>query len=472
VRRPLIAIAVLALATACASPGLPPGGPTISSFPRVIATVPDTNAVNVRPNRVLVRYDDVIGEQAAGGNLSRIVLISPWDGEPRVDWRRTGMAIRPRGSWRTNTAYTITIIPGVADLKGAASPYGYLLRFSTGATIPEGTIRGVAFDWIAARPVARATVLATDVTDTTLTFITVADSTGRFELTTVPPGRYVVRAIDEKTPNRMLDPREAWDSATVTLTDSARTDLYTFVHDTLPVRIAELRLSDSATVTLILDKPLLPGAPLPVSGVRVVATDSSVIPVVAVLTAAEARVEQERADSIRRARDTTAGARLPGAPTLPRRTIDPTQRRDTVAALVLPTSARLAPATELVVRLARTLAPGGTYRITLTGLRNLLGVEGSATRVLIVPRAIAPDSIRTTPPADTRDSTPSPRPATPPPTTPVPATRPPTPDTRAPAPATRPSAPVTRPPAPVTRPPAPVTRPPAPLTRPPSLSRR
>ncbi len=421
-RLALSAVAVLALAAGCASPGLPPGGPTISSFPRVIATLPDTNARNVRPNRVLVRYDDVIGEQAAGGSLSRVVLISPWDGEPRVDWRRTGMAIRPRGNWRTNTAYTVTILPGVTDLKSAPSPTGYVLTFSTGAEIPQTAIRGVAFDWVASRPVARATILATAVTDTTLTYITVADSTGRFELTTVPPGRYVVRAIDEKTPNRTLDPRESWDSATVALTDSARTDLYLFVHDTLPVRISELRLADSASVTLTFDKPLLPGVTIPVTGASVVASDSSVVPVLSVLTAEASRLEQQRADSVRRASDTTARQPAPRVPpTAPRRTIDPTQRRDTAAVVALPKSARTAPTTELVLRLGQPLAPGGTYRVTLTGLRNLLGVERSATRLLIVPRAVAPDSSRTKPAAGVRDTTRPPRP----PAAPTPRTRPP-----------------------------------------------
>ena len=136
-RHALTVTGVLALAAACASPGLPPGGPTVSAFPRVIATLPDTNALNAKPNKVLVRYDDVIGEQANGADLSRSVLISPWDGEPRVEWRRTGMTIRPKGDWRANTAYTITILPGITDFRNKPSTFGYELRFSTGASIPQ-----------------------------------------------------------------------------------------------------------------------------------------------------------------------------------------------------------------------------------------------------------------------------------------------------------------------------------------------
>lgn len=395
-RHALTAIAVLAMVIGCASPGMPPGGPTISSFPRVIATLPDTNARNARPNKVLVRYDDVIGEQAAGGNLSRAVLISPWDGEPRVEWKRTGMTIRPKGGWRPNTAYTITILPGITDLKGQPSPFGFVFRFSTGPDIPATAIRGVAFDWVLSRPIPGATVQGIDVRDTTLLYLAVADSTGRFELQGVPAGTYRVRAFEEKTPNRTLEPREPWDTATVTLRDSARTDLYAFVHDTLPARISEVRQNDSVTISLLMDKPLLPGALIPPSSVRVLMADSTVLPVLAVSTAAERQAAQLRADSIARARDTTA--RTPrNAPQ--RRTIDPTQRRDTGIVSALPKPARAAPAIELFVTLGVPLKPATTYRIEIARLRNLLGVEGSATRVLITPRPTVTDTTRTTPPA-------------------------------------------------------------------------
>lgn len=402
-RHALTAIAVLALAAACASPGLPPGGPTISSFPRVIATLPDSNAVNVKPNKVLVRYDDVIGEQTGGQPLSRVVLLSPWDGEPKVDWRRTGMAISPRKGWRANTAYTITILPGVNDLKGTPSPYGYVLRFSTGATIPKAVLRGVAFDWVANRALPKATIQAIDATDTTLVHVTVADSTGRYELGTLPPGTYLVRAIDEKTPNRALDLREAWDTATVTVTDSARSDLYVFVHDTMPARISELRQNDSVSIGLTFDKPLKPGVAIPLSAVRVVTADSSVVDVESVLTVAEERLLRAKEDSIKQAADTTTRRPATEAPAA-RRTIDPTRRRDTVVTVPPPEPQKAPPVTELVIKLRAPLQPATTYRVTVTGVRNLLDRDGTSTRLLIIPRPAPPDSTRR-PPAAGRDST-------------------------------------------------------------------
>ena len=427
-RHALTAIAACAVIVgACASPGMPPGGPSVSSFPRVIATLPETSAVNVKPGKILIRYDDVIGEQSNGADLSKSVLISPWDGEPSVDWKRTGMTIRAKKGWRANTAYTITILPGIADFKGKASPFGYTMRFSTGPTIPKTAMRGVAFDWVQARPIPKATILAVDSKDTTLVYLTVADSTGRYELGAVPPGRYLILAIDEKQPNRTLEPREPWDSATVTLADSTRADLYLFIHDTIPPRVSEIRSTDSVTISLLFDKPLKPGVAIPVANARVMQSDSTVVPVLSIRTADEERIEQSRLDSLARLKDTTKVKPAdPNAP--PKRTIDPTRRRDTVATLPIPVATRKPPATELVLKLGSALKPGTTYRVTITGLRNLLGDEGTASRLLIIPKAAPIDTTKTprsgtqrpggppgsVPPRDSTKVVPPLKPATPP----------------------------------------------------------
>lgn len=409
-RRTLTAVVTVALAVACATPGLPPGGPTVSSFPRVIASLPDTNTLNARPGKVLIRYDDVIGEQANGGPLSRVVLISPRDGEPRVEWRRTGLAIRPKGDWMPNTAYTITVLPGIGDLSNKASPYGYVLRFTTGGAIPKSFLSGIAFDWSANRPLARATVSATSTRDTTVVHISVADSLGRFTIGAVPAGSYLIRAFGETTPNRVIDGREPWDSARVTLVDSSAVELYAFVHDTLPPRIAEVRQTDSVTISVMMDKPLLPGVAFAATIARVLLADSSVVPVTAVLTQEEDRVLRTRADSIARSKDTTV-MRAPDVAAALRRSIDPTRRRDTVITDPSPIPKRTQPTVDLVIRLGVPLKPASTYRVSIDGARNLMGVAGPSTRLLIIPKATPPDSSRGEAPA--RDTTGARRPAQP-----------------------------------------------------------
>jgi hypothetical protein len=389
VRRALIAALVVAAASAaCASVGPPPGGPTDADIPKIIAVVPDSNALNVRPTKVLVRYDDVINEQAGGGELSGLVLISPWDGTPRVEWKRTGITVRPRGPWRTNTPYTITILPGVADLRGNVVKETFVLRFSTGAAFPTTRVRGAVFDWVAYRALPKATVQLIDVKDTTLVYITASDSTGRYELTGVPAGTYVLRAIDEKTVNRELEPREPWDSTTITLTDSATATLHVVTRDTLPARITEVSLRDSVTIQIKLDHPLALTQRFDAASARVVsAADSQPLPVSMLLPAER---YQARRDSLARAAAPADSAGKP-APrdslARPRpRTIDPSVRRDTApkAPPLEPVKPRLV--TDLIIELATPVVPGTNYRVTLAGLSTLFGARGDVSRTLVVER--------------------------------------------------------------------------------------
>ncbi|MCU0626821.1 MAG: Ig-like domain-containing protein [Gemmatimonadaceae bacterium] len=417
-RRTLIAALLGGAAlAACASPGQPPGGPTDLVFPKVVATLPESNAVNARPNRVLIRFDDVISEQVQGGDLSRQVLVSPWDGGVDVAWRRTGLAIRPSKGWRPNTPYTVTVLPGIADLRGNQNKDGYTLRFSTGPDLPATAVRGVTFDWAAGKPLARALVQVLDRRDTTLAYITASDSTGRFELRMIPAGDYVVRAIDEKgTPNRALEPREPWDSVGIRLADSARAELYLVVRDTFPPRLGTPERRDSVTIVLPLDRPIDPTLRIDTSLVRIVAADSSVVRVTALLTSLQDSLRLAREDSIRVAGDTALQRAQ-------RRTLDPTLRRDTTSRAPLPVLSRPPLSSGLVARLAVPLAAGTNYRITLTGVRGIMGRAAPVSRTLVIPKAAPPDSTGARAPGDTSRVPPRAAPGTSPATVPRDTTR-------------------------------------------------
>ena len=121
VRRLIAAISLVA----CASQGDPPGGPPDAAPPVLVAIVPESGAVNMRPERVEFRFDEVVSERPSRApSLEQMVLISPSDGLPRVDWRRRTIAVRPRGDWKPNAVYTVTLLPGITDLRGNVMPSG------------------------------------------------------------------------------------------------------------------------------------------------------------------------------------------------------------------------------------------------------------------------------------------------------------------------------------------------------------
>jgi hypothetical protein len=346
----------------------------------LIGVVPDSGAVNVDPDRVEFRFDEVVSERPAGAtSLEQLVLISPSDGLPRVDWRRRSIAVRPRRDWQPNAVYTVTLLPGIADLRGNVMKSGSSVIFATGATIPDTRMAGILYDWVAATPARAGAVEAIALPDS-VTYVTRTDTSGRFVLAHLPPGAYAMRAWIDANNNRDLDPREAYDSASITLRDTASVSLFAFVHDTLPPRVNTVQVVDSTTLRVELSQPLDPEQRVDTSLFRLTAADSSVVALRAVLTADA--WERARADSLARA-DTSRRAPARGAP--------PAQR-DSV---VFP---RRVPASRFIVLTAAPLQPETSYRLIAVEARNLLGRAGTSARVFTTPRRAPADTTRRTPP--------------------------------------------------------------------------
>ena len=383
-RRLIVALALFG----CASQGAPPGGPPDSLAPNLIGVVPESGAVNVTPDRVEFRFDEVVSERPGGGapSLEQLVLISPSDGLPRVDWRRRSIAVRARRDWRENAVYTVTLLPGIADLRGNVMRSGKTVIFSTGATIPDTRIAGIVYDWVNGIAARNASIEALALPES-LAYVARTDSVGAFVLAHLPPGRYALRAWLDANNNRGLDPREAYDSAGVELRDTASVTLLAFVHDTLPPRINTVEVVDSMTLRVEFNQPLDPTQTVDTTRFRLTAADSSVVPLRSVLTAAAwdslQRDSIARADTTRRPAPPRAAAPLP-------RGLPP---RDTV---VLP---RPRPMSRFVVITAAPLLPETNYRLVALEARNLMARSGTSARVFTTPRRAAPaDTTRGAPP--------------------------------------------------------------------------
>ncbi len=375
--RRLIALAAL---LACASQGDPPGGPPDAVPPVLVAIVPESGAVNMRPERVEFRFDEVVSERPAGAaSLDQLVLISPSDGLPRVDWRRRSIAVRPRHEWKANAVYTVTLLRGITDLRGNVMNEGASVIFATGPTIPDTRIAGLLYDWVAGAPARAGAVEAIALPDSVV-YVARTDTAGRFALAHLPPGSYALRAWIDANNNRDLDPREAYDSVAVALRDTASVTLLAFVHDTLPLRINTVDVVDSTTLRVELSQPLDPEQALDTTLFRLTAADSSAVALRTVLAAVA--WDRAQADSIARA-DTT---RRP-----PARQVPPAPR-DSV---VLP---RPVPVSRFVVVTALPLQPETSYRLIAVEARNLLGRAGTSARVFTTPRRAPADTTRQAPP--------------------------------------------------------------------------
>lgn len=387
---------MIALAsTACASPGMPPGGPPDVAAPQLIAVAPDTGRTGTKPKEVIFRFDEVVAERPPGvTTLADLFLISPRDGTPDVSWHREEIAVRPRRGWRPNTTYTVTMLRGIADLRGNVRNTGASTFFSTGPSIPRTHVTGTVFDWVAGTPAAGSLVEALVPPDTTHAYVAVADSSGQFSLEHLAAGRYMVRAFVDRNRNRGIDPGESWDSVTVDLTDSTATELLVFRHDSLPPRIRDVAAIDSLSLRVTFDKPVDPQQSLTSANFIVIGPDSATVPI--------AGVGPVPKDTIATPAPSPAVQSRPPA-RVPRDTSTKTR----------PVMSRPAPIASVLIRLERPLVPKSVYRIRAIGLRGLLGQSGDSERAYTVPAPAPPAPAKSTPPP--AGTTPPPVNPTPPP---------------------------------------------------------
>jgi len=362
---------------------------------------------------------------SGASQLSQIFLISPRDGDANVGWHRSRLTVRPHKGFRANTAYRITMLPGLADLRGNVRRDGLTFLFSTGASFPTMSIIGTVFDWAAQRPANGAYIEATSLADTTLVYVTATDSLGRFDVGPLDPGTYRVRGLIDQNSNRVLDRGEKWDTTTTTVaTVRNAIELDAIERDTVAPTIGRVVADDSVTLHVDFTIPLDPSLPLQPALFRIQRTDSTELQIASVQwAAAYDRAKQvadsaARADSIARAARTDTARARPAPPPPPPPALPPTGARP---APPPPKPRALPPEHSVVVKLSPStpVAVRGTYVITARGVRSLVGKSTTKSFTFSVRPPAPPDTTKRAP----RDTTRRPPSARPPPR--PPAGRPP-----------------------------------------------
>ena len=391
--RRLIAAALVPLA--CASPGMPPGGPPDVAAPQIVSIVPDSGTVGVKPKEVIFHFDEVVSEKPPSATtLADLFLISPRDGVPSVSWHRDAITVKPSHGWRNNTPYSVILLRGLADIRGNVRNTGATTFFSTGPTIPHTRISGQVFDWVAGTPAVGALVESFVPPDSLHPFVALVDSTGGFTLDHLPSGRYTVRTYVDRNKNLSIDPSEPWDSATVNLTDSVQKEFLVFAHDTVPPRIRDIEVVDSLSLRVTFDKAIDPTQTLSAANFTLTAPDSTHVPIASAgpaqkdttlkVTPTEARPPATRQPAGR------APTRAPAdTTTVPKRVMS-----------------RPSPVAIVIVKLQHPLVPKTVYHVRAIGIRGLTGQTGDSERSYTSPAPPPPLPVAK-------------------PATPTPATRPP-----------------------------------------------
>jgi hypothetical protein len=402
-----------AVLLACARIEPPPGGPPDRAPPRLIATRPDSFAIlpGFR-GEAEFQFDEVISEggtpnrgQGTGG-LEKLIIVSPTNNVPDVNWRRNRITVRPKEGWRPNRVYRVQLLPGVTDLRNNRAQKGAVLTFTTGAPRPQTTLQGVVVDWSTSRPAPGGLVVASLLPDS-LAYRGVADSSGRFSLGPLPSGDYVVTGVLDQNQNQIQDSREAYGNGRVPRGRSDVGELWVFVHDTTAPRIQTVTVDDSVSATVAFTQKLDPRQRLTPRDARLrVLPDSAPTAIASILpkpvddslNRRGARPDTTRADSLK-----IDSLRPRPTPRQPAR-----QRPPTEAAL----TSRPPLFDQLVLRVPRPWRPGTRLVLELRGVRNITGVAGNPVGVVAVPEKPKPtgkDSLRAPTRTDSTKAAPVPR---------------------------------------------------------------
>ena len=369
---------------------MPPGGPPDVAAPQLLSITPDSGTVGVRPKEVVFRFDEVVAERPPSTtSLSDLFLISPRNGVPDASWHRDVVAVKPTRGWRPNTAYTVIMRKGLADIRGNVRNTGVTTFFSTGSTIPRTRITGNVFDWVSGSPGTGALVESFVPPDSAHAYIAIADSNGTFLMEHMPPGRYTLRAYVDRNNNQGIDPSEPWDSTSINVTDSAKSDLVIFVHDTIPPKIRDVAATDSVTLRVSFDKPVDPTQNLTVANFAVVGPDSAPLPITSAGPPPKDTTPKVTPSP-------TAPTAPPAAARQPGRA-----RPDTTVNVPKPVMARPLPISDVVIKMQRPLTPKTAYRVRAIGIRGLLGRSGNSDRLYTVPVPPPPPKEPVKPPAKT-----------------------------------------------------------------------
>ncbi|HEU5357525.1 MAG TPA: Ig-like domain-containing protein [Gemmatimonadales bacterium] len=408
-----VALCLLALLSACARIAPPPGGPPDLKPPVIVSTVPESTAVLPDfKGDVEFIFDETVSEGTSAdfglgtGSLERLVLLSPTTKQPVVRWHRGMISVRPKEGWKPGRVYRAELLPGVADLRRNVMKQGNVITFTTGAPLPDVTLRGTTIDWVGGRAAPVAMVEAVLAPDS-LVYRSASDSTGRFSFGPLPRGRYHIYAYIDQNHDLKRAYREPWDSVSIVADrDSVNVPPFWMApRDTTPPRFVEPQVTDSQTVTLGLNQPLDPYIDFDSVTVRLLALpDSTPVTVASLLpkriddslrARARAVADSIRADSIAKAHPDTGrkkAALPPAPPAQPAPSLLAGLRgRPRVDSAMIKLIATRPPLTDrLVLRTATPLKVQGKYVIEVTGIRNVNRVGGRIVGGIVVPKPPPP----------------------------------------------------------------------------------
>ena len=206
---------------ACASTGMPDGGPYDETPPKFVRATPEPNATNNKRSKISIEFDEYIKLDKP----SEKVIISPPQKEaPEVKVSGRRVLVEFFDTLQENTTYTIDFGDAIVD-NNEDNPLGnFAYAFSTGESIDTMEVSGTVLNAQDLEPVKGIQVgLHKDLHDsafTKLPFVRISrtDSRGHFTVRGIAPGKYRIYALMDGNQNYLFDSKTeavAWQDSLI-----------------------------------------------------------------------------------------------------------------------------------------------------------------------------------------------------------------------------------------------------------------
>ena len=222
----VILILLALLAAACAKQSTPMGGPRDEDPPKVLEMLPANQSTNIKPEEILITFDEFIELDNAAKNI----IITPRINKDEIEITalKNTLSIILNQELEDSTTYVFNFQKSVADLSEGNPVENLKLVFSTGNTIDSLSISGrVNFYFPDQREEFKDILIGIyPLADTTNVFtaqpyyLSETDSTGKFIINNIKPGQYKAYA---------------WRDDNNNLKAEYKTEAFDFIRDTISI---------------------------------------------------------------------------------------------------------------------------------------------------------------------------------------------------------------------------------------------
>jgi hypothetical protein len=134
-------LALVVVAAACAEVGRPPGGPVDETPPALGTVTPGSLATSV-PVDAELQFE--FSERIDRRRFLRSLIIVPDRPLRSVSFDGNTVRVAPEGGWPADTTVVWVLLPSLPDKHGVAMGQGHTNAFTTGLTLPPGSMHGRA----------------------------------------------------------------------------------------------------------------------------------------------------------------------------------------------------------------------------------------------------------------------------------------------------------------------------------------